>query len=92
MPVEEWGNMIIMTLAYAQRADVDYLSQHYSKSIRETPLQDTILIKTMFFSKPANWINTTPANGPLTDFYAADSGEYVILIVMSCQDSMLTNF
>jgi hypothetical protein len=31
MPVEECGNMIIMTLAYAQRAnDVSYLSQHYN--------------------------------------------------------------
>lgn len=32
MPVEECGNMIIMTLAYAQRAkDTAYLSQHYPK-------------------------------------------------------------
>jgi Domain of unknown function (DUF4965)/Domain of unknown function (DUF1793) len=32
MPVEECGNMIIMTLAYAQRAkDTAYLSQHYAK-------------------------------------------------------------
>ena len=31
-PVEECGNMILMTLAYAQRAnDAAYLSQHYSK-------------------------------------------------------------
>jgi hypothetical protein len=30
MPVEECGNMIIMTLAYAQRtSDTAYLSQHY---------------------------------------------------------------
>ncbi|ROV92383.1 hypothetical protein VMCG_09131 [Cytospora schulzeri] len=32
MPLEECGNMIIMTLAYAQRADdTAYLSQHYAK-------------------------------------------------------------
>lgn len=31
MPVEECGNILIMTLAYAQRAnDVSYLSQHYN--------------------------------------------------------------
>ena len=30
MPLEECGNMLIMTLAYAQRAqDTEYLSQHY---------------------------------------------------------------
>ncbi|KAF2401026.1 DUF1793-domain-containing protein [Trichodelitschia bisporula] len=30
MPVEECGNMLIMTLAYAQRAnDINYLKQHY---------------------------------------------------------------
>ncbi|KAK4164467.1 hypothetical protein QBC43DRAFT_352959 [Cladorrhinum sp. PSN259] len=32
MPLEECGNMIIMSLAYAQRTgDVSYLSQHYPK-------------------------------------------------------------
>ncbi|KKY24377.1 putative glutaminase [Phaeomoniella chlamydospora] len=32
MPVEECGNMIIMTLAYAQRSgDTAYLNQHYDK-------------------------------------------------------------
>lgn len=32
MPLEECGNMIIMTLAYAQRAgDTAYLTQHYAK-------------------------------------------------------------
>lgn len=31
MPLEECGNMIILTLAYAQRtSDVSYLSEHYS--------------------------------------------------------------
>jgi hypothetical protein len=30
MPLEECGNMILMTLAYAQRADDNaYLTQHY---------------------------------------------------------------
>ena len=30
MPLEECGNMLIMTLAYAQRAqDTAYLTQHY---------------------------------------------------------------
>lgn len=32
MPLEECGNMIIMTLAYANRTgDIDYLKQHYPK-------------------------------------------------------------
>jgi hypothetical protein len=32
MPLEECGNMIIMTLAYAQRTgDIDYLKDHYHK-------------------------------------------------------------
>jgi hypothetical protein len=31
MPLEECGNMVLMTLAYAQRAnDTAYLSQHYN--------------------------------------------------------------
>jgi hypothetical protein len=30
MPLEECGNMVLMTLAYAQRAnDTAYLAQHY---------------------------------------------------------------
>jgi hypothetical protein len=37
MPVEECGNMLIMTLAYAQRTnDVAYLKQHYQKLLQWT--------------------------------------------------------
>jgi hypothetical protein len=39
-PLEECGNMIIMTLAYAQRAnDAAYLSKHYSRLILSNDLE-----------------------------------------------------
>jgi Domain of unknown function (DUF4965)/Domain of unknown function (DUF1793) len=60
MPVEECGNMIIMTLAYAQRShDVGYLRQHYEKLKQWTSfLVDDSLI-------PANQLSTDDFAGRL---------------------------
>jgi hypothetical protein len=61
-PLEECGNMLIMTLAYAQRAnDKAYLSQHYKILDQWTQyLIDEALI-------PANQISTDDFAGPLAN-------------------------
>jgi hypothetical protein len=60
MPVEECGNMLIMTLAYAQRTnDVAYLKQHYQKLVQWTSfLVDDSLI-------PASQLSTDDFAGTL---------------------------
>jgi hypothetical protein len=60
MPVEECGNMLIMTLAYAQLTmDMDYLSQHYSILVQWTQyLVDDSLI-------PADQLSTDDFAGSL---------------------------
>lgn len=62
MPLEECGNMIIMTLAYAQRAnDNNYLSQHYDILSQWTGyLVDEALI-------PANQLSTDDFQGQLAN-------------------------
>ena len=62
MPLEECGNMIIATLAYAQRAnDVAYLTQHYSIMQQWTGyLVDEALI-------PANQLSTDDFQGQLAN-------------------------
>lgn len=61
-PLEECGNMLIMTLAYAQRAnDVSYLSQHYLRLDQWTQyLIEEALI-------PANQISTDDFAGALAN-------------------------
>lgn len=60
MPVEECGNMLIMTLAYAQRTnDIAYLTQHYQKLTQWTSfLVDDSLI-------PASQLSTDDFAGTL---------------------------
>jgi hypothetical protein len=60
MPVEECGNMLIMTLAYAQRTgDVNYLRQHYQKLSQWTSflVADSLI--------PANQLSTDDFAGRL---------------------------
>jgi hypothetical protein len=60
MPVEECGNMLIMTLAYAQRSgDVSYLKQHYQKLSQWTSflVQDSLI--------PASQLSTDDFAGTL---------------------------
>ena len=60
MPLEECGNMLIMTLAYAQRAqDTDYLTQHYKILNQWTGylVEEALL--------PASQISTDDFAGPL---------------------------
>ncbi|KAF2431647.1 DUF1793-domain-containing protein [Tothia fuscella] len=60
MPVEECGNMLIMTLAYAQRTgDVNYLKQHYKLLNQWTGflVNDSLI--------PANQLSTDDFAGPL---------------------------
>lgn len=60
MPVEECGNMLIMTLAYAQRSnDVAYLKQHYQKLQQWTSflVQDSLI--------PASQLSTDDFAGTL---------------------------
>ncbi|KAL1872452.1 hypothetical protein VTK73DRAFT_1489 [Phialemonium thermophilum] len=62
MPLEECGNMIIMTLAYANRSgDIDYLSQHYSKLSQwaEFLVEDSLI--------PANQLSTDDFAGTLAN-------------------------
>ncbi|KAF2139407.1 uncharacterized protein K452DRAFT_232773 [Aplosporella prunicola CBS 121167] len=62
MPLEECGNMLIMSLAYAQHADDnDYLSQHY------TILKQwaSFLVDEALY--PANQISTDDFAGPLAN-------------------------
>jgi hypothetical protein len=60
MPLEECGNMLIMTLAYAQRAkDTAYLSQHYNLLKQWT----TYLVNEALV--PANQISTDDFAGSL---------------------------
>lgn len=60
MPVEECGNMLIMTLAYAQRTnDVAYLKQHYPKLVQWT----TFLVNDSLI--PANQLSTDDFAGKL---------------------------
>jgi hypothetical protein len=60
MPLEECGNMLIMTLAYAQRAnDNNYLSQHYDKLKQWT----SYLVAEAFY--PANQLSTDDFAGSL---------------------------
>lgn len=59
-PLEECGNMIIMTLAYAQRANDDaYLAQHYDilKQWNEYLVEEALI--------PANQISTDDFAGAL---------------------------
>ncbi|RKF53563.1 Glutaminase A [Erysiphe neolycopersici] len=61
-PLEECGNMLIMTLAYAKRAnDISYLSQHYQKLKQWTEY----LIE--FALIPANQISTDDFAGSLAN-------------------------
>lgn len=60
MPLEECGNMIIMTLAYAQRTgDIDYLKDHYTKLEQwaEFLVEDSLV--------PANQLSTDDFAGTL---------------------------
>ena len=62
MPVEECGDMIIMTLAYAQRAsDIPYLEQHYDilKQWTSYLIEDALI--------PANQVSTDDFQGPLAN-------------------------
>jgi hypothetical protein len=62
MPLEECGNMIIMTLAYAQRAnDNGYLSQHYNMLKQWTGylVQEALI--------PANQLSTDDFQGQLAN-------------------------
>ncbi|CEL07861.1 Putative Glutaminase GtaA [Aspergillus calidoustus] len=60
MPLEECGNMVIMALAYAQKAhDTEYLEQHYDKLRSWT----NYLIDDALY--PANQISTDDFAGPL---------------------------
>lgn len=61
-PLEECGNMLIMTLAYAERADdIDYLKSHYDLLTQWTGfLIDEALI-------PASQISTDDFAGPLAN-------------------------
>ncbi|KAL2836099.1 hypothetical protein BJY01DRAFT_258783 [Aspergillus pseudoustus] len=62
MPLEECGNMVIMALAYAQRAnDPQYLEQHYDKLRAWT----NYLIDDALY--PANQISTDDFAGPLAN-------------------------
>lgn len=62
MPVEECGNMLIMTLAYAQRAsDTAYLSQHYKLLKQWT----TYLVEDSLV--PAKQLSTDDFQGDLTN-------------------------
>lgn len=56
MPLEECGNMLIMTLAYAQRAnDIAYLASHYDLLKQWTGyLVDEALIPADQVSTPSN--------------------------------------
>lgn len=59
-PLEECGNMIIMTLAYAQRANDDaYLAEHYNilKQWNEYLIEEALI--------PANQISTDDFAGAL---------------------------
>lgn len=60
MPLEECGNMVIMTLAYAQKASkTDYLSQHYTMLNQWT----AYLVEDAIY--PANQISTDDFAGSL---------------------------
>jgi hypothetical protein len=62
MPVEECGDMIIMTLAYAQRAfDTSYLEQHYDilKQWTSYLIEDALI--------PANQLSTDDFQGQLAN-------------------------
>ena len=62
MPLEECGNMIITTLAYAQRTgDTEYLSQHYSilKQWTGYLVQEALI--------PANQLSTDDFQGQLAN-------------------------
>ena len=62
MPLEECGNMLIMTLAYSQRAnDVDYLKQHYAILKQWTGY----LVNDSLY--PSNQISTDDFAGPLAN-------------------------
>jgi hypothetical protein len=62
MPLEECGNMIITTLAYAQRTgDTAYLSQHYSILKQWTGY----LVQEAFI--PANQLSTDDFQGQLAN-------------------------
>ncbi|KAJ5738640.1 hypothetical protein N7493_001795 [Penicillium malachiteum] len=62
MPLEECGNMLIMTLAYAQLAnDVDYLTQHYNLLTQWTGY----LVNDSLY--PANQISTDDFAGSLAN-------------------------
>jgi len=61
MPLEECGNMIIMTLAYAQRTgDLEYLNAHYAKLSQwaEFLVNDSLI--------PAHQLSTDDFAGPLS--------------------------
>jgi len=62
MPVEECGNMLIMTLAYAQRTnDIAYLNQHYQKLSQWTSflINDSLV--------PSNQLSTDDFAGRLVN-------------------------
>lgn len=62
MPLEECGNMVIMTLAYAQKASkTDYLSQHYTMLNQWT----AYLVEDAIY--PANQISTDDFAGSLAN-------------------------
>ncbi|PYH29479.1 glutaminase GtaA [Aspergillus neoniger CBS 115656] len=62
MPLEECGNMVIMALAYAQKAsDTDYLSQHYTLLNQWT----AYLVEDAIY--PANQISTDDFAGSLAN-------------------------
>lgn len=71
MPLEECGNMVIMALAYAQKAsDTDYLSQHYTLLNQWT----AYLVEDAIY--PANQISTDDFAGSLA---YVQNPAYVIL-------------
>ncbi|KAJ5820355.1 hypothetical protein N7474_005946 [Penicillium riverlandense] len=62
MPLEECGNMVIMSLAYAQKAsDTSYLTQHYNLLQKWT----SYLVNDALY--PANQISTDDFAGPLAN-------------------------
>ncbi|KAJ5797921.1 uncharacterized protein N7503_007217 [Penicillium pulvis] len=62
MPLEECGNMVIMTLAYAQKAkDTDYLSKHYGLLSQWT---EYLVAEALY---PANQISTDDFAGSLAN-------------------------
>ena len=64
----DWGLVIIMSSSVQLSSITDKL--YFCAAVASS---DT---SSMFISDTATWINETPTNGPLTDFYETDTGDY----------------